>query len=237
MKHIENFIEKEKSRKDITLYKYPNGEELIYENYQKYNILHCFYNKLSDEQIKFLQDDVNISLNSDYIFPEWYKDFLKVSNGMNIYFGAISLYGEQTPMTITEHGTIKALIKRDDPNWIAPYNLRFPGDEKYEPTIANRWLVIGGYYYDGTKIVYDYKLNKLIAMYSLPIKLSIKDWKKMKEYDYEKLIICEWKDFQTFFISETNRLSDIINKYVGMNQEGFTEWKKTLPPGHKNFEI
>lgn len=215
----------------------PNGVRYLSDKCVKYNWLHECYNPLTDEQINTLQEDVNQSQRTDFVFPEWYRDFLKTTNGCNLYFGSISLYGEQTPVVWSEkhNAYIKALLERTNPNWMAPYDLR-DIDIKFDVASKKRWLAIGTYYFDGTQIAWDYKTEKIVAMYRLPVSTTIKALKKMKEEDYEKLICAQWDSFDEFFMRETERLSKVISKYGVDKEKGFLSWKKTLPIGHKDYQ-
>lgn len=242
MKYIVDFFEKEKLRTQVTVKKYPNGTKYLIKNDPlKVRSLHSYFNPLNELQINKLQSDVNDAQKAKYVFPEWYKDFLKNSNGMNLFLNSISLYGEQTP--IIDHykyGKIESFLERDNPDWMAPFNLRFTNSIKYSFEAQNRWLVIGAYYYDGTQIVWDFKTNIIEAMYALPVTISTKTLKKMREVDYEKMIITEWKDFETFFTQETARLSLIFNRYSDLTQIKDIDIelsKETLPNGHKDFII
>ena len=73
-------------------------------------------------------------------------------------------------------------------------------------------------------------------MYALPATTSLKKLKKMKECDYESMIICEWDNFESFFVTETERLSKIFESYTDLTQiknyDAILE-KKTLPISHK----
>lgn len=242
MKYVIDFIEKERLRKQIIANKYPNGTKYVVQNDPlKARVFHSYFTPLDDLQIEKLQKDVNDAQKSDYVFPEWYKTFLKTTNGMNLFFGSISLYGEQTPIiNHPKYGRIETLLERENPNWMAPYNLRYTNSVKYNLEAQNRWLVIGSYKYDGTQIVWDYKTKKIEAMYALPATISVKSLKKMEESDYEKMIITEWKDFETFFTQETERLSSIFNEYSDLMQIKNIDIelsKKVLPKGHKDFII
>lgn len=174
---------------------------------------------------------------AEFVFPEWYRDFLKTTNGCNLYFGSISLYGEQTPVVWSEKEKtyVKALLEWTNPNWMAPFDLR-DGDIKFDDVSKKRWLTIGGYQYDGTLIAWDYKKSCIVAMYSLPDDISIKKLKKMKEEDYEKLIYAQWSSFDEFFTQETERLNKVVSKYGVDKEQGFLRWEKTLPVGHVDYE-
>ena len=160
---------------------------------------------------------------------------------MNIFYGAISFYGEQTPMVYDpRYGHIEALVERDNPQWMAPYNLRYTRSVKYDKSAQNRWLTIGSYHADGTQIAWDFNKENIVIMYPLPVTMPMKEFKKLKEADYENLIINSWKNFEDFFIDESQRLQDVFKQCVGweeIDQADLEFWKKTLPIGHKKFQI
>lgn len=238
MIHIKQFIENEKERRQIIVDEYENGYKYRVKNDKfKSRVFHSVFKPLSDSQIDKLQNDVNSVQHANYIFPKWYRAFLKVTNGINMFMGTIVLYGEQTPMTNhSKYGLIEACLERDNPNWMAPYNLRFTNSVKLNCDLQNRWLVIGCYGYDGTQIAWDYKKNKIVAMYCLPVTISIRKLRKMTESDYEKMIICEWDTFESFFTSETDRISNIFNSIedLAIIDEFKDNYKQqALPLSHK----
>jgi len=250
MEYIDDFLAKERQKEFVVTKNLSNGVRFIRESETKPKYLHEWFKPLDDEQIDKLQADVNKAQRSAYVFPEWYRDFFKSTNGLNLFFASISFFGEQTPLVEhPKYGLIEAGIGgySDDPvereNWMAPYNLRYTNSGMLDPAIKKRWLVIGSYGQDGTLIVLDFKTNKIVAMYVLPVTLSIKEFRKMKEADFEQRIFAEWKDFETLFMSETERLSKIFAGFMdtkefsllGLDYIQLPIWKKTLPKGHKDF--
>lgn len=233
---VKDFFEREKEN-DVRLEVLPNGVRYLSNKCVKFNRLHECYKPLTDEQIEVLQADVNEEQQTAFIFPKWYRDFLKTTNGCNLYYDCLSLYGEPTPVVWSdkENTYVKAVLERTNPNWMAPYNLR-DGDIKFDDASKKRWLTIGGYQFDGTQIAWDYKMDKIVAMYSLPEDISIKALKKMKEADYEKLICAQWNSFDEFFRQETERLRKVIDFYGVDQDKGFECGVKTLPIGHKDYE-
>ena len=234
---VNNFFEQEK-KFDIEIKVLPNGIQYLSNKVTKWNILHQRYTGLSDGQIQILQDDINQEQHADYVFPAWYNELLKTTNGFNIFFNAISFYGEQTPAIWDkkEKSYKKATLQRMNPDWMAPYNLRNPNSVKYDKAAQNRWLVLGTYHCDGTNIAWDYEKEKIVAMYIYPITTPIKVWKKLKIIDYEKLVFMQWDSFDEFFVRETERLRKVVEKCGVDSDYGFIDWKKSLPIGHKDFQ-
>lgn len=235
MKTINDFIEKEKRQSYAEILDLPNGVKIVNKRKAKQNIIHVFYKPLSDNQIDYLQNEVNKAQQTNFDFPEWLRSFLKKTNGFNIFYGALSFYGEQTPLIETPNGKMRALIERDNPNWIAPYNMRYSKVTKLDISSKNRWLNLGSYHCDGTQVAYDFKTKKIVAMYALPVTISIKELKQKNEADFEKMIIEEWDDFENFFSRETERLSKVFEEYSSNSETNFAFWKKTLPKCHKDF--
>ncbi|MDR2090085.1 MAG: hypothetical protein LBP62_00250 [Clostridiales bacterium] len=238
MKFINDFLENEKQKEVVITKDFPNGTKFFYKGETNRKVLHAWYKPLDDEQIDKLQTDVNNAQKEAFIFPEWYRDFFKTTNGLSIFFGSISFFGEQTPLVEDPvYGLIEAGIDGKNPNWMAPYSLRFEGFVRLDAEARSRWLTIGSYYYDHSNIVWDFKTNKIVVMYALPTSLSIKARKKMKEADYEQLIFAEWDSFETLFLSETKRLAKIFEfidpRTVIYGNPIF--WKRTLPVEHKDF--
>ncbi|MDR2091188.1 MAG: SMI1/KNR4 family protein, partial [Clostridiales bacterium] len=117
MKFINDFLENEKQKEVVITKDFPNGTKFFYQGETKYKVLHAWYKPLDDEQIDKLQTDVNNAQGASFVFPEWYRDFFKTTNGLNIFFGSISFFGEQTPLV--EHpvyGLIEAGLERENPN-------------------------------------------------------------------------------------------------------------------------
>lgn len=239
LNYVNDFLELEKKKPNIVLKEFSNGIEYIYKKYIRFNYLHSFYYPLNDSQIKKLESDVNVAQSAHYIFPDWYIEFLKTTNGLNIFFNSIIFYGEQTPMiNHPKYGYVEAPIERDNPEWMAPFNLRYPRNSiRYDAAAQERWLIIGSYHADGTIIAWDYTLNKIVLMYSLPVTLSIKKLKHLSELDYQDLIFKSYDSFEEFFHGETFRLNVVFDKYLDKNELDQTDvlfWRKTLPIGHKN---
>ncbi len=238
MNFIIDFIRKEEERKQIKVDVYTNGIKYVIENDPLVaRTFHSFFKPLNNEQILKLEDDVNHVQKAKYVFPEWYIEFLKTTNGLNIFINSISLFGEQTPIVENKKiGKTESLLERENIGWLAPYNLRYSNSVKFPEEAQNRWLVIGNYKYDGTHIAWDFKTKKIIAMYALPATTSIKKLKKMKECDYESMIICEWDNFESFFVTESERLSKIFESYTDLTEIKNYDailGKKTLPISHK----
>ena len=235
---IKDFFEAEKNN-NVTLQVLPNGVKYLHNEVTQWNIFHESFKPLTDEQIDMLQANVNQAQMAAFVFPEWYRDLLRTTNGFNLFFDKISFYGEQTPLVWSENDKTytKTLIERNNPNWMAPFDLCFTNSIKFDESSKKRWLTIGGYSADGTQIVWDYKTQKIVAMYRLPVTTSIKALKKLKEADYEKLICSQWNSFDEFFVQETARLKKVIEKYgVDKEKGGFYLVEKTLPVGHKDYE-
>lgn len=234
---VKDFFEREKED-DIQLEVLQNGIRYLSNKSIKFNRLHECFKPITDEQIDVLQNEVNAAQMADFVFPGWYRDFFKTTNGCNLYFDCISLYGEQTPVVWSEKDKtyMKVMIERNNPNWLAPYDLRFTDSIKYDKASKERWLTIGGYKYDGTKIVWDFKTEKIVAMYRVPITLSLKAKKLLKEADFEKMICQQWNSFDEFFMQETKRLNEVVSKYGVDKEKGFMYSEKTLPLGHKDHQ-
>ncbi|MBO5327707.1 MAG: SMI1/KNR4 family protein [Clostridia bacterium] len=239
-KIVNEFFENEKLE-DVLLEVLPNGVKYIVNTDKdmkpKAKILHTKYKGLTDKQIDFLQKDVNDGLKSNYVFPEWYRDFLKTSNGCNLFFSSLCLFAEQTPWSYVEKYKCyrRDLIDSLNPEWMAPYNLRHPRSIKIDTNSRQRWLSLGEYK-DGTLIEWDYATNKIVAMYAMPVLTPIRELKKLKETHYENMICAEWDSFDDFFLNETKRLKQVVKSF-GMDRIEYDKnWKKTLPRGHKDYQ-
>lgn len=225
----------------------------IYDDYLNEIINEDFYQDLIKEyqlEQKQVKDKYNLLNTEKEKNRDYLEDIVKVKTIVDEYLNFDNLTREmitklierieiksEGPLVIDKQkGKIRALIERNNPNWLAPYNLRFTNSIKLDLSSKDRWLTIGCYHYDGTQIAIDFKNNSIVAMYNLPVTITVKELRKMKESDYEKMIICEWENFESFFISETKRLSKVVKSNKNISLSGFTAWKKTLPINHKDFE-
>lgn len=194
-----------------------DGFSLINKELKDFNTMFEFFSPLNDEQIAMLEQDVNNLQGTQFVFPLWYRDLLKITNGMNLYFGCLSFFGDQTPLIKTEKGYFRKTIARNDPNWMAPYSLLTNGSLKYDLNCRNRWLTFAGFR-DNTLIAYDFKTNEIVRMMKDPVDLSMKKWKKMTEKDYESKIINKWDNFEDFFIYSINMLSKIVDEWLNSEE-------------------
>jgi len=257
MQFIKDFLEREKLRQGVVIKEFPNGTKYIHErDLQTKRVVHKCFKPLDSSAIDKLQSDVNKAKGASYIFPNWYRDFFKSTNGLNLFFSSIYFDGEQTPMIQhpiygwTEAGIggySNNPIERE--NWMAPSNLRYTRLDIFDLNAQNRWLRIGAYGQDGSHINWDFKKNKIVVMYSLPAVTPTKELRKFTEQDYEQRIFAEWSDFETFFLSETERLAKIFELYPNVThietcsklKKKFPNivdslcYKKTLPKGHKDY--
>jgi len=245
MQFILDFLDKEKQREGIITKDFPNGTKFFHESETKYKILHQWFNPLDDIAIDKLQHDVNKVKQVNYVFPAWYREFFKTTNGLNINFISICFHGEQTPMVNHPiYGWTEALRgwnsegKEDLENWMAPFNLRYTTLSGFDINTITRWLAIGCYRADGTHILWDFKDNNIKAMYAMPVTTSLKKLRQLKESDYEAMIFAEWSDFETLFKVETERLAKIFEGCTDSTKIDYCDvsfWNKTLPKGHKDF--
>ena len=87
MDYIVDFINEVKKIYELDQKK--DGYSLINNELENFNTMFEFFTPLNDEQIKKLEQDVNCAQGAQFVFPNWYKDFLKITNGMNLYFGCL----------------------------------------------------------------------------------------------------------------------------------------------------
>lgn len=140
--------------------------------------LHINYAGLTDESIDVLQDSLGKKLPKDY------ADFLKHTNGINIFSDSISIWGMRTSNT-----------RRGD-EAIQPYDLVSLNDEK-NGEISDDWLVFGSYSWDGSTMLYD---------------LSKNNSKVYRCECNSKKILQEWSDLLTWLGAEIERLSQLFDK-------------------------
>ena len=234
---VKDFFERQEGN-DIQQEVLENGIRYLSKKSAQFNRLHEWFKPLSDEQIDGLQEEVNAAQMASFVFPAWYRDFFRTANGCNLFYGCISLYGDQTPTVWSESEKryIKATLPRSNPDWMAPFDLRFTNSVKFEKASKQRWLTIGSYAYDGTQIVWDFKTEKIEAMYRIPVTLPLKAKRALKEADYERMICAQWDNFDAFFAQETERLGQVVSKYGVDEEKGFLHPEKTLPIGHREYQ-
>ena len=93
--------------------------------------LHEIYISLSEEQINELENTIPVPLPSDY------REFLKISNGINIFSDSLSVFGV-----------------RDSDSSTQPYDIIDENMEAPEGA-PESWLFFGGYSWDGTMVMFD----------------------------------------------------------------------------------
>ncbi|WP_156970524.1 SMI1/KNR4 family protein [Andreprevotia chitinilytica] len=134
---------------------------------------HYIFPKLSDVQIVDLEESAGIP------FPSVFKDFLKNTNGLIIFSGALSLYG--------------ARLSNDRRSKDAyPYPLDTPNLLERPKDATANFLFIGGYSWDGSKLYIDThseKVYRCAKNSAAPIN--------------------EWPDFWSMIISEASRISNL----------------------------
>lgn len=140
--------------------------------------LHIIYAPLPEEKIEQIEKDIQMKL------PEVYKEFLRCSNGINIFFRAFALYGLRKDFT------------RAGDEARQPFDIRTPNTFERPKDADRNILIIGGYSKDGSKILLDVNDGKIFRC----------------ERYHAKKILNEWSDIWTMLDEEFNRLSKLFNE-------------------------
>ncbi len=116
--------------------------------------------------------------------PRAWLDVLSVQNGAILFSGAISLYGANSPT---------ALLNRADVFNLLPFSIESE-NRNWPAKPIERFTVLGGYGYDGTRAVLDREDGSVLAV---PRKSEV--------------VIHRWPDPDTWIIEELRRISYLFD--------------------------
>ena len=94
---------------------------------------------------KSAPEDTLRELARNLRMPRSLIDFLRVQNGAILFSGALSVYGVHRP---------GQLLNREDPSFDLPFNIELE-NSNWPPANRTRYLVIGGYGFDGSGVCID----------------------------------------------------------------------------------
>lgn len=140
--------------------------------------LHVLFRPLTIEDIYRIEDVLHCSL------PDQYKEFLFLTNGINLFSDSLSLDGLRTSYDRTGNGKIE------------PYDIQTPNIEERPKDAKNSFVFIGGYNFDGSHLYIDTNTGKVFRC---------ERWHSLH-------ILNEWKDFWTMLSSEVERLNKLFDK-------------------------
>jgi hypothetical protein len=141
--------------------------------------LHYIYKGLSIEQIEEFEKKFPVA------FPSEYKEFLKESNGINVFSDSLSIWGLRNSYERTGDGAIQ------------PYDILALNNERPKGC-PNTWLFFGSYSWDGTRLLFD---------------LANGDGSN-KVYRCARRstqILQEWPSFWVWFDSEVERIGKLFD--------------------------
>lgn len=147
--------------------------------------LHEIYNPLNSNDVEKLQDRLGKQLQEDY------RQFLLLSNGINIFSDSLSVWG------------LKKSYDRRGEEAIQPYDL-IAGNEEIRGVVPNSYVLFGSYSWDGSTMAYDISSN------SCKVFLCAPD-------TYE--ILKEWENIWVWLNEEVNRLSLMFDEKGVMYDE------------------
>jgi SMI1 / KNR4 family. len=99
---------------------------------------HEIYNKLSDEQIDTIEEELHAKIPLDF------RKFYKICNGINIFSDSLSISG------------LKLSEERIGEEAIQPYSIFITNYGRPEGC-PNTWIFFGRYRWDGSKVFFDLK--------------------------------------------------------------------------------
>ena len=142
---------------------------------------HWTYKAMNEDEISKLELEIKMNIH------EGYKYFLRQTNGINIYRSALCLFG-----TVIDYNTSKRIL-------FPPFDLVDANEYRFNfgerpVQLSDDIVVIGGYGKDGSKIGILGSNGKVVRF----------DKKSLEVYN-------EWNSFETFFVSEFERLSGLFN--------------------------
>ncbi len=132
---------------------------------------------LVEKEIYKLEEDMKTKI------PEAYKNFLKWSNGMNLFSGSLSLDG------------LRGLNYREGDQAIQPFNLVTLNTLERPKDSKDEYLFIGSYNWDGSKLYIDNSSSKVY---------------RCDRY-FSQEVKNEWSSFEEMFNSEVIRLSKLFD--------------------------
>lgn len=140
--------------------------------------LHSIFSPLDSKKIDRIEEYFRHPL------PAQYKEFLAVTNGINI-FGQLSLYGLRTD------------YNRENSKILQPYNIQTPNVDERTADAKDSFIFIGGYGFDGSQLYIDNDTGKTFHC----------------ERYHAMRILHEWPDFWTMLLSETERLAILFDEH------------------------
>ena len=124
-------------------------------------------------------------IGSSLKLPQSWQDTLAAQNGAILYSDAISIFGVRSPT---------ALLNRGDVFEMPPYSI-VDENRNWPVKPIERFVVIGGYGYDGTRAVLDRDSGSVLA---IPRK--------------SEKALCRWPDPDAWIKEELNRLSLLFDR-------------------------
>jgi hypothetical protein len=139
--------------------------------------LHTIYPGLTDENISELEEKIGVSI------PDSYKDFLRLSNGLNVFNTTLSLFGLR-----------KNYDRSHDQVW-QPFDILTPNLRERPENARSNVFIIGSYDWDGSYLFIDRKTNK--------VHLCDRD---------DAASLYEWPNLEVMLRSEIDRLITLFDK-------------------------
>jgi hypothetical protein len=139
--------------------------------------LHTIYPSLAEEKISLLEKQIKNKI------PESYKDFLRVTNGLNVFNTTLSLYGFRSSYNRTSEDV-----------W-QPFDIVLPNTLERPVNASKNIFIIGSYDWDGSYLYIDVNDNRVYLC------------------DREDITpLYEWKNLDEMLNDEINRLICLFDK-------------------------
>lgn len=133
--------------------------------------LHATYPPCPKEGVQTIESMVQAKL------PTVFKQFLGLSNGLEVFFGTLSIYGWRYDFKRTEEAVQSQ-----------PYSIITPNTEERPSWLGNKHWIVGSYNWDGSPVCIE-EDNRI----------------RVREPETGELL-CEWHTFNDFLKSEAVRL-------------------------------
>ncbi len=144
MNNIDNILDHIKGYRNLGERKLENGTLLIGKapHIAPQAWLHSIYPSLAEEQIKELENRMQVEIPIDY------KIFLKMCNGLNVFNTTFNLYG------------YRGSHSRNIEDAWQPFDLIKPNTIERPADASKNVFIIGGYDWDGSRLYIDKNTNR-----------------------------------------------------------------------------
>lgn len=139
--------------------------------------LHQLFSPVSDHDIFMIEEKIGLPV------PSQFRDFLKFTNGVNLFSGSLSIYGKRT-----------SYARSGDDAW-QPFCV-VTANTLDRPMQAKPWqFIVGSYRSDGSLV-----------------SIESRDGTAFRTKGRSAKILNRWRDFWTMLMEETSRLAGLFDE-------------------------